>query len=67
MISRERIKEHILQIISYYTELSPKEVCEHYNDAHTAVSKKLLKLLLTEMADDGTIQRVSKGVYRISA
>jgi predicted transcriptional regulator of viral defense system len=64
MNQHETEKERVLKIVNSLDETSPIQARVIYVNEYGDIAMQQVRKLFTELADDGTIERIRKGVYR---
>jgi hypothetical protein len=64
-MSKQTEKQRLFSIVAYSDQMSPVQARIIYLSEHKQdISMQRVRQLLVEMADDGTLEKVSKGSYR---
>ena len=64
MSKYELEKQRLFSIVAYCDEVSPVQARVIYLNEHGDIPMQQVHKLMSEMADDGTLVRPRKGIYR---
>lgn len=67
MTQHDLERQRLFSIVAYCDEVSPVQARVQYVNAHGDISMQQVHKLFSEMAEDGSIERVRRGVYRRKA
>jgi predicted transcriptional regulator of viral defense system len=67
MTQHDLERQRLFSIVAYCDEISPIQARVMYVAAHGDIRYDQVRKLFLELEEDGSIERVSKGVYRRTA
>ena len=64
MTQRDLERQRLFSIVAYCDEVSPIQARVIYVNTHGDIALQWVQKLFVEMEQDGSIERIRKGVYR---